>query len=61
MIWVDGDAVYGTDRNTGWFVVMPHALSAKLGVDFIDVLPKFNGLIWAFRLTHITIYAAVID
>jgi hypothetical protein len=35
-----------------------NAFGAAIDVDLVNVIPHRNGLIWAFRFTHIAIDAA---
>ncbi|TVL26337.1 hypothetical protein AYI95_19640 [Shewanella xiamenensis] len=50
-----------TDGDAGRLIVVAYAFGAAVWVDFIDFFPHGDGLIWAFRFTHVAIDAAVVD
>jgi hypothetical protein len=61
MPWMNGNAGHGTHLHTLGFVEMTDTLGAFRRVDLVDLRPKVNGLVGAFRLAHVAVDALVGD
>ena len=58
---VQGYAVHRADLDTLGSVKMPYTLGAFMGINFINFLPKINGLIGTLGFTDIAIDALTGD
>jgi hypothetical protein len=56
-----GDAGYRTEALTLWFVEVPNAFGAQIGVDLVNVFAHEDGLVWTDRFAHIAIDAVFGD
>jgi hypothetical protein len=61
MVGIQRDAVYRAHIDTLRCLIVTHALSAEIGVNFIDFFALRNGAIGALGLANITIDAFVGD
>jgi hypothetical protein len=59
IIWVEGDAVYGTHFDALWLIVMAYTFGTKAEINFIDFLTSTDGFIRTLGFTNITVDAII--
>jgi hypothetical protein len=59
VIGVDRYAGYRTDLHTLRFIEVSYALGALVGINFVDLLAKIDGLVGTLWLAHITVNALI--
>jgi hypothetical protein len=58
---IERDAVYGTNLLALRLIIMSDTLGAFARFNLVDFFAWRDCLVWAFRLTHVTINAVISD
>jgi len=59
--WILQDTIHRANNLALGLVEMAYALGAQSPIDLVDLLALVDGLVGALGLTHIAVYAFIVD